>query len=186
MSSPTFRRSVSTASAMPGYWTLIATSTPSGVRPRCTCPIEAAAIASGSTSAITRDTGSPHSFAISALELVEADARRLVAQLGEALLDPLGVIGFEAREVHRGEHLAELHRRALHLAELHDDLLDNRGRAPPLGSRAGVVGPHTVQGAAAGDARALAGHQPAHLRGAPDAGPRRALVGHLLHGTAQG
>ena len=59
------RRSASTASAMPGYWTLTATATPSRVVARCTCPIEAAAIASGSMSARTADTGSPHSAAIS-------------------------------------------------------------------------------------------------------------------------
>ncbi len=59
------RRSASTASAMPGYWTLTATATPSRVVARCTWPIEAAAIASVSMSARTRETGSPHSAAIS-------------------------------------------------------------------------------------------------------------------------
>ena len=50
---------------MPGYWTLIATSTPSRVVARCTWPIDAAAIDSCSMSASTRLTGSPHSCAIS-------------------------------------------------------------------------------------------------------------------------
>jgi len=58
------RRSLSTASAMPGYWILTATSTPSLVRARWTWPIDAAASASRSMSASTRPTGSPHSEAI--------------------------------------------------------------------------------------------------------------------------
>ncbi len=59
------RRSLSTASAIPGYCTLIATSRPSFVVARCTCPMEAAAIASGSMSAMTLPARSPHSWAMS-------------------------------------------------------------------------------------------------------------------------
>ena len=51
------RRSVSTASAIPGYWTLTATSRPSFVVARWTWPIEAAANASGSNSAKAWLTG---------------------------------------------------------------------------------------------------------------------------------
>ncbi len=51
------RRSVSTASAMPGYWTLTATCRPSFVVARWTWPIEAAANASGSNSAKAWLTG---------------------------------------------------------------------------------------------------------------------------------
>ena len=55
------RRSVSTASAMPGYWILTATRLPSVVVARCTWPIEAAANASSSNSVKRLATGSPSS-----------------------------------------------------------------------------------------------------------------------------
>ena len=51
----------STASAIPGYWILTATSVPSAVRPRCTWPMLAAAAGSRSSSASTRSGASPHS-----------------------------------------------------------------------------------------------------------------------------
>ena len=49
---------------MPGYWTLTATSAPSLVVARYTWPIDAAAAASGSSSASTRDGAWPHSWRI--------------------------------------------------------------------------------------------------------------------------
>ena len=55
------RRSVSTASAIPGYWTLTATARPSAVVARWTWPIEAAANASGSNSANASLSGTPSS-----------------------------------------------------------------------------------------------------------------------------
>ena len=48
-------------SAMPGYCTLTATARPSWVIARCTCPIEAAAIGSGSQRAKARSGGRPSS-----------------------------------------------------------------------------------------------------------------------------
>jgi hypothetical protein len=48
-------------SAMPGYWTLTATARPSWVIARCTCPMEAAAIGSGSQVANARSGGEPSS-----------------------------------------------------------------------------------------------------------------------------
>src|SRR5829696_2340783 len=55
------RRSVSTASAMPGYWTFTATSRPSRVVARWTWPIEAAATASAEKSAKWSDSRPPRS-----------------------------------------------------------------------------------------------------------------------------
>ena len=59
------RRSVSVASATPGYWTLTATGWPSCVTARWTWPIEAAAKASCSNSAKTLLGGAPRSSRMS-------------------------------------------------------------------------------------------------------------------------
>jgi hypothetical protein len=48
-------------SAMPGYWTFTATARPSRVIARCTCPIDAAAIGSGSQVAKACSGGRPSS-----------------------------------------------------------------------------------------------------------------------------
>ena len=48
--SPTLPRSAAIVSAMPGYCTLTATACPSAVMARCTWPIDAAAMGSGSHS----------------------------------------------------------------------------------------------------------------------------------------
>ncbi len=58
---PAFRMSDSSASAIPGYWILTATSRPSSSTARCTWPIEAAANASGSNSAKCSEIGSRYS-----------------------------------------------------------------------------------------------------------------------------
>ena len=50
--------------AMPGYWILTATARPSRVIARCTWPIDAAAIGTGSHSAKTRSGTSPSSSTI--------------------------------------------------------------------------------------------------------------------------
>ncbi len=164
------RRSASTASAMPGYWTLTATSTPSWVVARWTCPMEAAAIASVSMSARTLETGWPHSLAISFSSWFHGHGRRVVAQLGHAALDALGALVLHARELDGGEHLADLHGRALHLPELDDDLLDDVGGALGLRALLRLVGAHAVQRPAAGDPAALGGDEAAEARGAPQPG----------------
>ncbi len=48
-------------SAMPGYCTLTATARPSWVMARCTCPMDAAAIGSGSQRANASSGGRPSS-----------------------------------------------------------------------------------------------------------------------------
>ena len=54
-------RSAAIVSAIPGYCTLTATARPSRVMARCTWPIEAAAIGSGSHSLNTTSGASPSS-----------------------------------------------------------------------------------------------------------------------------
>ncbi len=123
------RISDSTASAMPGYWTLTATSAPSWVRPRWTWPMLAAAAGSESISARTSSGLSPHSpsstpwicFHETGGTSSRSDARRA--------LQVLGLIRVEARELDRGEHLAGLHRRAAHDRELVDERVDRRDHA---------------------------------------------------------
>ena len=96
----------STASAIPGYWTLTATSAPSWLRPRWTWPMLAAAAGSGSML-------SEHLLGIVApllgqhpADLLPADRGDVVAQRGEPLLQVLGLVGVEAGELDRREHLA--------------------------------------------------------------------------------
>ena len=71
--------------------------------------------------------------------VLEGHLRRGVAQLGELLLELLAVVLGHQADVEEREHLAELHRGALHRAEhLHDllggldvALLERRGATPP-------------------------------------------------------
>ena len=63
-SSATLSRSAAIVSAMPGYCTLTATAWPSLVIARCTWPMEAAAIGSGSHCAKTWSGGPPSSDSI--------------------------------------------------------------------------------------------------------------------------
>ena len=60
-SRPALSRSASMASSTPGYCTLTATARPSWVMARCTWPIDAAAIGTGSHSANTSSGGAPSS-----------------------------------------------------------------------------------------------------------------------------
>ena len=63
-SSPTLPRSAAIVSAIPGYCTLTATARPSRVMARCTWPMDAAAIGSGSHSLNTISGASPSSAAM--------------------------------------------------------------------------------------------------------------------------
>ena len=73
-------------------------------------------------------------------------------------------------EVDRRQHLADLHRRAAHLAELLDELARERGGAL-AGRRVRALGrAHDVGGAGPDPAGRLAGDEPAEAGGARDAG----------------
>ena len=171
---------MSTASATPGYWTLTATGRPSRVTARWTCPIEAAANASSSNSANTADGFSPSSSRSSFSTPLERQRRDVVAQRGERLLEVLALVLGQRGEVDRGEHLADLHRRAAHLAELLDELARER-RGALAGGGVGALGrAHDVRGARPDPAGRLPGDEPAEPRGAREARGRRlaGLVGH--------
>jgi hypothetical protein len=115
------------------------------------------------------------------LQAGEGHARGVVAQLGEPGLDPLGVLGFKAGQVDRRQHLAELHGGALHLPELHHDLLDHRRRPLALRPLARLFSAGAIEHTTTGDTRALAGHEAAEARGAPGSGGGGA-VGHTRPG----
>ena len=119
--------------------------------------------------------------------LIERDPRGRVAQLGELGLEPLvGLLG-EGTRVHERGNLADLHRRALHLAE---DVQDSLGRLqlPPLGRGAALLlGAGQVCGTARVRARRLAAGQPAEAGGAADPAGRDRVVapGHATDGTGR-
>ena len=90
---------------------------PSSSSARWTWPIEAAAKASGSNSAKSSESGSPsYSSVEHLLDLLPGHRRRVGAQLRELLLVDLAVLVGDELGVDEGGELAELHRRALHLA----------------------------------------------------------------------
>ena len=97
------------ATSTPGYCTFTATARPSLVRARCTCPIDAAAIGTGSHSA--------NSLLRIGAELLPHDLgrqlgrhrRRVLLQLGQRVAHRLGQPLVEV-----ARHLTELHQRALH------------------------------------------------------------------------
>ncbi len=118
-------RSARIASSTPGYCTLTATCLPSCVRARCTCPMEAAAIGTGSHAAKTRvglvaELGADHCGA----EL-RRHRRRVLLQGCQRGLHRLGHAVVEV-----ARHLPELHERALHVAERLDHF---RGGAQLVG-----------------------------------------------------
>jgi hypothetical protein len=170
-SSIALRRSVSTASATPGYWTFTATSSPSIVVARWTCPIDAAANARSSNSEKTRLTGPPNSS--QPLELRERNRRDVVAEFSKLCLQRVALVLGKAVELDHREHLPDLHRRPPHPSELLDELVDERGGALILRGggalrRADAIGrPH------ARPPHALPGHQTADPRGPRDPSGRQ-------------
>ena len=131
------RRSVSTASATPGYWTFTATSRRRACvrgRPGRSTPRRPA---SRRTRRTRSPTGPPSSASSTRLHLLERHGRRVVAQRGELLLELLALVLGHEVEVDRREDLADLHRRALHLPELLDELVGHRDRVVALPRRPG-------------------------------------------------
>ena len=105
-------------SAMPGYCTLTATARPSWVIARCTCPIEAAAMGSGSQRAKARSGGRPSSSLTTCGGQLRAHRRHAVLQPAERAAD-----GGRQAVVDVAGHLAELHQHALHRAQGGGDVL---------------------------------------------------------------
>ncbi len=117
--------SASIESAMPGYWTLMATSRPSWVTPRYTCPMLAAAAGTGS---IRRE----HAVRILApfgrqdlAHLLPVDRAHVVTQRCESFLDVGRLLLVETGDLDRREHLAGLHRGAAQDGELIDERVDS-------------------------------------------------------------
>ncbi len=96
----------------PGYCTLTATAWPSWVMARCTWPIEAAAIGTGSHSANTAVGLGPQLGPDHGGGQLGAHGRRRRLQLGQRAAHVLGQSLVEV-----AGHLAQLHQGALHLAQ---------------------------------------------------------------------
>ena len=106
--------------------------------------------------------------------VLEGDLRRAVAQRRQALLELLALALGDEVEVDGGEHLADLHRRALHLPELLDELVGEVERAALVGGGRLVVGAHPVRDVRRRPLHALAAHERAE-----PGGPGEAALGDL-------
>ena len=117
-----FCRSARTAAAIPGYWTLTATSRPSSRRRA----VDLADRRRGDRLLVERREDAVQALAVLALEhpphVAERDARRRVAQLRERRAHLVAVGGRHGVEVDDRQHLAGLHRDALHRPQHAHDL----------------------------------------------------------------
>ena len=111
-------------------------------------------------------------------DLFPADRGDVVAQRGEPLLQVLGLVGVEAGELDRREHLAGLHRGPAHDRELVDERVDRRDDAVAAAALTVVVG--AAIEAVARPARGPAGGDAAEHRGAGHAALGRALAARLV------
>ena len=176
MISPRFCRSERTACATPGYWTFTATSRPSCRRGAVDLADRRRGHASSSNSAKTSSSGSLELGLDHLAHVLEGHPRRGVAQLGQLRLDALLELLGEGAGVDERGHLADLHRRALHVPEHLEDLLGGLGLAPRRGL-APASSPRVEVGGLGGVvARGLAAGQPGDLRGAADAAGRDRAV----------
>ena len=98
------------------------------------------------------------------LELREPNGRDIVAERREPQLQLVALVLGKAVELDHRDHLTDLHRRATHLPELSDELLDQRRRALVLGRRRALRRPDPVGGSHPSPAQALPRHEPADTR----------------------
>ena len=170
------RRSASTASAMPGYWTL--TATVDAVAGRG--PVHLSDRGGGHRLGLDVGEHGGHRLAPfgdhQLLHLRPLDRRCRVAKLGQAPLDALAGLGLHPRELDGRDDLPDLHRGALHLPQLDHELLDDLGGAGGLRALARLVGPDAIERAAAGESAALHGDEPAETAGAAQARGDRGSV----------
>ena len=117
-----WRRSEVSASAAPGYCTLTATSRPSGQRPRCTWPIEAAAAGTGSSSTSCCFQSAPELALQDAAHRHRRHRRSGVLEPGQLVAVGRGQLVGQGRLEDR-HRLAELHRAALELTQGAEELL---------------------------------------------------------------
>ena len=130
---------------------------------------------SGSISASTFSGGSPHSRSEHLAHLLPRDGRDVVAKRREPLLQVLGLVGVEARELDRRQHLPGLHRRASHDRELVDQRVDRRHHPVAAPALALLLGAARVEPVAR-PARGAAGGHPAEHRRPRDAASGRPLA----------
>jgi hypothetical protein len=95
------------------------------------------------------------------LDRFERQRRDVVAQRGQRRPELLALGLRDRGEVDRRQDLADLHRRAAHLAELLDQLAGGGGGALARRSVGALVGAQRVGRAGARPAQALTGHEPA-------------------------
>ena len=112
------------------------------------------------------------------LDALEGERRDVVAQARERRFELLALGLGDRGEVDGREDLADLHRRAAHLAELLDQLAGGRGGALARRGVRRLLAAQRVGGAHSRPAQTLAGDEPAEAAGAGDAGCRR-RVGHV-------
>ena len=164
------RRSVSTASATPGYWTLTATRRPSRVTARWTWPIEAAAKASllevGEASPRGVPSSSRSSFSIRLNGSGGTSSRSEASVCLNSSRSPSGIAVKSTVESTWPTFIAA----PRIWPELLDELARER-RGALAGRRVGALGrADEVGGARPGPAQALAGDEAADAAGAGDAG----------------
>ena len=100
-----------------------------------------------------------------------------IAKLSQAPLDALTGLGLDPRELHGRDDLTDLHRGALHPAQLHHDLLDDLSSAGGLRAISPLVRPDAIERAAPSNAAALHRDEPAKSAGAAQArGGRRSAA----------
>ena len=120
---PALRRSASSASAMPGYWIL--TATLAAVEQLGAVHLADRGGGEGLLLELGEELGERLAVVLlleHLLDLLPGHRRRVGAQLGELLLVDLAVLVGDELGVDEGGELAELHRRALHLAQRADHL----------------------------------------------------------------
>ena len=128
------------ASAIPGYWTLTATSRPSRSVARCTWPIEAEAIGCSPKSANVSARLPPRSSSTTLRIALNETGLGLLLERREDLLELRpDLLGHEP-EVDGRERLADLHRRPAHAAEQLQQRLRGAQLLAPGGGAAGVRG----------------------------------------------
>ena len=157
------------ASPAPGYCTLTATSRPSCQRPRCTWPIDAAAVGPPSSQTSWSRQSAPRSRGEHVAHRLRRHRRRGVLQPGELLAVGRRELVGQRRLEHR-QRLAELHRAALELARG----CGTAARRCAAGSRSS----RPRRGAAHAACRSPSAVRPAYPSGsaASRAGPRRAAL----------
>ena len=108
----------------------------------------------------------------------EADVRRGVAQLAQLALELVAVLLRHQPDVEEGEHLAQLHGRALHGPQRGDDLLRGLEVAALERGLAAALVAREVRRLGAEPARPLADGEPRDARRAGDPRRRDAVLGH--------